>query len=134
MLLSLLMKISGTFLLALAIAHVFFPRQFQWKEQLRSLSLLNRQMFLVHSFFIALILVAFGLMNLFLTEDLLNHNRLGKAVVAGMGVFWFLRLLVQLFIYDSSLWKGNFCRTAIHFFFISFWTSLVLIHIVAFLE
>ena len=39
---------------------MFFPRQFRWREELARLSLLNRQIFLVHTFFIVLVVTMMG--------------------------------------------------------------------------
>ena len=46
-------KIIGGLFILLAVLHVFFPKYFNWKNELRSLSLMNRQMIRVHLFFIA---------------------------------------------------------------------------------
>ncbi len=134
MILNLLLKTGGVLLLVLAAAHVFFPRRFGWKEDLAKLSLLNRQIFQVHCFFIVLVLVGFGLLNLFLTDQLLGSNLLAKSLLVGMAVFWFCRLIVQLFVYDSLLWKGNPMRTTFHALFVLFWSFLVVLYCVAFLQ
>ena len=48
------LKAIGILLMALASVHIIFPKYFNWKEELRALSLINRQMMLVHTFFIVL--------------------------------------------------------------------------------
>src|SRR5947207_7299564 len=99
------LKIVGASLLILAVAHAFFPRRFDWNEELRGVSLLNRQIFLVHCFFIGLILFLFGLLSLFFTDALLDRTALARLVLGGIVLFWFARLVVQFFVYHSSLWK-----------------------------
>ena len=123
--LQLVIKVSGVLLILLACAHATFPSLFHWREELRRLSTLNRQMFLVHSFFMAVLLAGFGALNLFYTNELLEQSSLSRAIVAGMACFWLLRLFVQLFVYDPSLWKGNSRRTAAHVGFTLFWVALV---------
>lgn len=128
MILQTAIQVSGVFLLGLAAAHAVFPRLFRWKDELRGLSLLNRQMFLVHCFFIALLLAALGLLCLLYSEQLLQKTDLSRALLGGMAIFWFLRLIVQIFIYDSSLWRGNSLRTAAHVAFTSFCIFLVVVY------
>src|SRR5436309_375764 len=92
------LKIVGASLLILAVAHAFFPRRFDWNEELRSVSLLNRQIFLVHCFFIGLILFMFGLLALFYTDTVLDRTALARPVLGGIVLFWCVRLVVQLFV------------------------------------
>ena len=46
-------KVIGTLLMGLALVHIIFPKYFNWKEELKSLSLINRQMMTIHTFFIS---------------------------------------------------------------------------------
>ena len=108
------LRIAGTLLLLLAAAHIFFPKQLGWQADLAKLTLLNRQIFLVHVGFIVLILVLFGTLALFFAGDLAAPSRLARAVLAGLTLFWGLRLLTQQFIYGRSLWRGNRRNTVLH--------------------
>ncbi len=47
------MKIIGFLLITLALVHIIFPKYFNWNKELKALSLINRQMMTVHTFFIA---------------------------------------------------------------------------------
>ncbi len=47
-------KVIGVLLILLSVVHVFFPRYFKWDLELKSLSLINRQLMTMHTFFIAL--------------------------------------------------------------------------------
>ena len=126
--LALHLRIAGAALVLLALAHVFFPKRFRWKEELERLSLLNRQIFLVHTFFIAAVLVFFGGVSFFLAEELLRPGPLPRGVLLGFTVFWGLRLLVQLFVYDPSLWRGDRFNSAVHVVFTGFWSYLVAVY------
>jgi len=108
------LRIAGALLLLLAAAHVFFPKQLGWKEDLAKLTLLNRQIFLVHVSFIVLILVLFGVLALGFAADLVAPSRLAAAVLGGLTLFWGLRLITQQFIYDRTLWRGNRRNTILH--------------------
>ena len=48
------LKIIGLALMFLGLVHVIFPKYFNWKIELRGLNTLHRQMFKIHTFFIAL--------------------------------------------------------------------------------
>ena len=99
-------KIIGTLLIALALVHIVFPKYFNWKEELKSLSLINRQMMTVHTFFIALTLFLIGLLCLTSSSELVETN-LGKKISLGLGIFWTFRLFIQFFGYSNDLWKGK---------------------------
>lgn len=116
-------KIIGVLLTALALVHVIFPKYFKWKEELRSLSLINRQMMTVHTFFIALVVFLMGLLCLTSTTDLIE-TKLGKTISLGLGIFWSTRLFIQFFGYSTELWKGKTFETIVHILFSFLWTYL----------
>lgn len=117
------LKIIGVLLMLLASIHVFFPKYFSWKDELRSLSLINRQMMTVHTFFIAFVVFLIGLLCLTSSTDLMLTN-FGKTISLGLGIFWATRLIFQLFVYSRKLWKGKTLETIIHIVFIILWMYL----------
>lgn len=121
-------KIIGVLLMALALVHVIFPKYFNWKEELKPLSLINRQMMTVHTFFIALMVFLMGLLCLTSASELIT-TKLGKRISLGLGVFWFIRLLIQFFGYSTALWKGKKFETAMHILFSLFWAYLSVVFI-----
>jgi hypothetical protein len=121
------LRIAGALLLLLAAVHPLLPKQLGWRDDLAKLTLLNRQIFLVHVGFIVLILVLFGALALFFASDLVAPSRLATAVLAGLTLFWGLRLLAQQFIYDRSLWRGNRRNTVLHILASLLWTYLTVV-------
>lgn len=113
-------KIIGYLLMALALIHSIFPRYFNWKEELQSLSLVNRQMMTIHTLFIALFVFLMGLLCVTSTTDLIQTN-LGKNISLGLAIFWSIRSFIQFFGYSARLWKGKVFETAVHVFFSLFW-------------
>ena len=113
-------KIIGFLLIALALVHIIFPKYFNWGKELKFLSLINRQMMTVHTFFIAFTVFLMGLLCLTSTNELIETN-LGKKISLGLGVFWTIRLFIQLFVYSTDLWKGKKFETLIHILFSIFW-------------
>jgi len=119
------LRIVGLLLLLLCVMNLYVPRRFRWKEEMASLSLLNRQIFLVHSAFIILILLMFATLVLGFTRQLLEPTPLARVILAGLASFWFARLLVQWFYYDFSIWRGNRFNTIMHFVFTGVWIYFV---------
>lgn len=124
-------KIIGALLIALSFMHVIFPRYFNWSEELIKLSLINRQMMYVHTFFIAFVVFLIGILCLTSASELLSTG-LGKKVVLGFGIFWLIRLFVQFFGYSSSLWKGKLMETTIHIVFSLLWIYLSVIFLASY--
>lgn len=117
------LKIIGIVLIALAMVHIIFPRYFNWNKELNSLSLINRQMMTVHTFFIALLVFLMGLL-CFTSSNELIGTHLGKKICLGLGIFWAIRLVIQFFGYSSELWKGKTFETTIHIILIFLWIYL----------
>jgi hypothetical protein len=117
------LKIIGILLIILAAIHIVFPKYFNWKTELNSLSLINRQLMYVHSFFIALAIFLIGVLCLSSAAELTGTS-LGKQISLGLGIFWTVRLFIQFFGYSSKLWKGKTLETAVHILFSIFWAYL----------
>jgi hypothetical protein len=120
------LKIIGVLLIALALVHIAFPRYFNWRKELSSLSLINRQMMTVHTLFIALTVFLMGLLCLTSSGELIETN-IGNKISLGLGIFWTLRLLIQFFGYSSELWRGKTFETTMHIVFSLLWTYLSII-------
>lgn len=118
--------IIGILLILLAVTHIIFPKYFNWNKELKPLSLINRQMMTVHTFFIALTVFLMGLLCLTSSIEMIETN-LGKKVSLGLGVFWVIRLLIQFFGYSSKLWKGKTFETAVHIVLSMLWAYLSIV-------
>lgn len=121
------LRIVGVTMILLSGLHATFSRQFGWKEELPKLTLLNRQVFVVHVFFIALALFMQGVGCIFFADVLCQKSRLSAAVSAGMCIYWLARLICQHFVYDKKLWQGKPFETAIHVIFSLNWLYYVLV-------
>ena len=119
-------KIIGVLLVILALIHVIFPRYFNWKEELQSLSLINRQMMTTHTFFIAFTVFLMGVLCLTCSTALIE-TKLGKTISLGFGIFWTIRLFFQVFMYSPKLWSGKTFETIVHIFFSGFWMYLSIV-------
>jgi hypothetical protein len=115
------LKIIGYISLVLALIHVIFPRYFKWDKELQTVSLINKQLMYVHTFFVAITVFLFGVFCIWNSKDLIV-TPLGKQATLGLGIFWGLRLIFQFFVYSSKLWKGKLLETTVHVVFSILWT------------
>jgi hypothetical protein len=114
------LEIVGALLIILACVHVIFPKYFNWKAELQGLSLINRQMMYVHTLFIAIAVFFMGLLCVTSAQDLIETS-LGKKITLGLGIFWGIRLVIQIFGYSNELWQGRRFETIVHVVFTLFW-------------
>jgi len=117
------LNIAGWLLVFLAVFHSAFPKYFNWGKEFAVLSLVNRQMIYVHTFFIGFVLLLMGLLCLSSSRELVETD-LGGRVCVALGFFWLTRLLIQFFGFSSKLWKGKKFETSIHILFSFLWVYL----------
>jgi hypothetical protein len=122
----LLIELIGYGLILLGLIHVIFPKAFDWKSELASLSLINRQLMTVHTFFVAFTVFLMGVLCISSAHELLTTS-LGKKICIGLAIFWGMRLFTQLFWYSPLLWKGKPLETSIHILFLFMWSSITII-------
>jgi hypothetical protein len=126
--LELQLRLAGAGLLLLALLHAFFPRRFRWREGLAGLSLLDRQLFHVHTLFVAVTVAFFGVLSIVAADALAAGGTLLGVLLGGFAAFWLLRLAVQLFVFDRALWRGDRLRTALHVLATLLWAYLAALY------
>ncbi len=126
-------QIIGILLIVLSLVHIIFPKYFNWKQDLKPLSLINRQMMITHTFFIALTVLLTGLL-CFSSANELIETKLGSTISLGLAIFWTIRLFVQFFGYSADLWKGKTFETIVHIFFSGFWLYMSVLFWICYLK
>ena len=121
------LQIVGSSLLLLSIMHVVIAKRLNWKQDLSSLTPINRQIFYVHAFFICLVLSLIGALCLLEPSSLLSRTPLARLVLIGLVIFWGTRLVFQWFVYDAAHWRGNRTNTAVHLLFTLLWSYYTLV-------
>lgn len=127
------LKLIGVLLMLLAVLHTGFSKYFNWKKELPNLSLINKQMMKVHTFFLAFVLFLIGALCFTNTNEIIETN-LGKTLAFGLAIFWFIRLLFQFFVYSPKLWKGKRFETIMHVVFTFLWGYLSAVFFIIFLN
>lgn len=122
-------KIIGVLLVFLGAIHVIFPKYFKWKTELKKLSLVNKELMEVHTFFVAFMVVLMGVLCVTSAQELVS-TFLGQKICLGLSMFWGARLIIQFFGYSTELWKGKKFETVVHVFFSFFWAYLTILFLV----
>ena len=117
-------RLAGMAILVLALAHVAMPRALNWRQQMASVDLMSRQIHYAHYVFLVVTLMGIGFLALLRAPLLIRDGDLGQSLTGGIAAFFLLRLLFELFFFDSSLWRGDRLRTVGHVAFIALWTTL----------
>lgn len=125
--LALHLQIIGWILLFVSVIHITFPKQFKWKLELEQLTLMNRQLMYVHTFFVAVVVFLNGLLFILCSRELTEPTRLARFINIGLLIFWFLRWAFQHFVYSSLHWKGKRFETFVHICFSLFWLYIVVV-------
>lgn len=126
------LSVIGSILVLLGIVHAIFPRYFKWGQELKHLSLINRQMMQTHTFFIALVVALFGVLCITQAKDMVS-TPLGRNIALGLAMFWGLRLIFQLFVYSPKLWRGKVFETLVHIVFTIFWVYMTVVFSIIYL-
>ncbi len=110
------LTLAGIAHLGILVASATVPKALNWRDNLRPLPLLLRQMFWVYGSFIVLMIVCFAVITLANTETLAKgENPLARWVCGMIALFWFVRLLVQFFAFDPrSFLTTTFYRIGYH--------------------
>ena len=90
-------------------------RWLNWQPDLDRVSLLVREVFHVHKWFITITLLIFAAITFRFAGDLsAGTNEIGRWIAGGIGIFWAVRTAMQWLYYDVSHWRGKPGKTAIH--------------------
>lgn len=119
-----LLRIAGAGLIALAVSHVPIGRHLNWREDGARLTPVNAAVFRVHILFICIVLVMMGLPCLLDPQVFIEPSRAARWLTWSYAGFWGVRLYVQWFVYEPTLWRGKRRETAIHWLFTFTWAGL----------
>lgn len=115
------LRIVGVAMAALVAVNVYVPRRYHWRDEMARLSLLNRQIFTAHAVFLVTTLALTSALLLLCGDALLEPTRLSRAILAGLTIFWTLRMLMQWGFYSPAIWRGHRFNTAVHYLFSALW-------------
>jgi hypothetical protein len=93
--LSTLITLAGIGHLGVLVAAALVPSRLRWREALRPLPRLHRQMYIVYGVYIALSIAGFAAISIVHARELASGSGLARAVCACIAAFWGLRLALQ---------------------------------------
>ena len=125
------LRLAGVVMASLVVVNLMVPGRFHWREEMSRLSLVNRQIFQAHSVFLVLTLALFSALLLTCGPALLEPTRLSRAVLAGLTIFWGLRMLMQWCFYSPLIWRGHRFNTVMHYTFSVVWVYVTTVFAVA---
>ena len=96
-----LLLIGGLLQLSILIASALVPRVLAWREALRTIDPLLRQLIWVHGAFIVLTIVGMATLSLTMAGSLADGSPLARGVCGFIGAFWLARLVVQFTVFDA---------------------------------
>jgi len=90
--------VGGVFNLGFAIYHIMFWRLFRWKEDLASLTLINRSVMQILNLCLTFVFLVMAYVSFFHRPELIQTS-LGKTILVAFSLFWFLRMVEQVLFF-----------------------------------
>ena len=107
---ALLLTLAGCAQASILIASSLVPATLRWREELRPLPRLHRQMHWVYSGYVVLAIVAFAFISVLNADELARGGGLARAICGYIAVFWGVRLGLQAVFemrpYLDAWWKA----------------------------
>jgi hypothetical protein len=96
-----LVRIAGVLQLGLLTASALVPKVLDWRRQLRPLDRLVRQLVWTYGGYVVLMIIGLGLVSLTQAAALTDGTTLARSITGFITLFWLIRLVLQLAVFDS---------------------------------
>lgn len=96
-----LIFLAGVGQLGILVASALVPFRLNWREELRCLSRLHRQMYWVYGGYVVLSIISFAVLSIFNSRELAGGTGLARGFCAYVAVFWGIRVAL-LAIFDVN--------------------------------
>lgn len=93
-----LLFIGGIYHLAFAAFHVLFWKLFRWKDDLSSLTVINRGVMQILNLRLIFVFLVFAYVSFFHSTELLTTG-VGKVLLLANALFWLGRAIEQIFFF-----------------------------------
>lgn len=100
-------RLAGAIQLLIAGANLLIPEKLGYGENLRKVTPIFRQIFIVHSVYIVWVILAFAALCFLFTNELAGGQGLGRFLSGWMALFWGVRVFVQRFYYAEEAKQLN---------------------------
>ena len=99
--------LAGGLQLLIVAMNVPLPRVLSYRQELSKVSPIIRQIFIVHSVYIVLVIIGFSVLCFCFAPELASGSPLGTFLSGALAVFWGGRLLIQLGYYNADTKKKH---------------------------
>jgi len=96
-------RLAGVVLLLIAISNFFAAKMLRYRDSIRTLPVHVAEVFVVQNIFIVFAVVGMAGLCFGFAEELAGATLMGRCLSGFLCVFWFGRLMCQLFYYDREL-------------------------------
>jgi len=125
------LRLSGVVLILLGLAHGGFDRYLDWRRDILKLTPINRQIFAVHWFYIALALFLMGSFFCIFAGQLLTPEPLTRGIFVATTLVWAIRLFFQWFMFRGESWRNNGFNRKVHGLLTVIWIYLLAVNALA---
>lgn len=109
-------KIAGSLLIAMSMVQLVMPNYLKSQQEAVSLPRMTNWILYGHTFLIAVLELLMGLLCVYFSHELL-HDSFGRVISLGLLVFSCMRLIFQLFVYRSGMWRTKKVGALLHVVF-----------------
>jgi len=117
----------------LSVVSLAIPRMLSWKEHLKNMQPLLRQMFWTYAAYILVINFCFGFVSIIATDELLSQTMLAKCITLFISVYWLARIGIQFFYFDKTDAPKGFVYSLGEAGLVLLFASFTIVYFVAFL-
>ncbi len=116
----------------LAVLSLNIARILNWKADIAKMPQLIREVFHIHTWFIALTLLIFSTLTWrFAFQMSLGNEDIYRWLACAIGIFWGIRATLQITYYSSSHWRGIPSRTVVHVILLIVYTGWAALYLIA---
>ena len=90
-----LIFVGGILHFCILFASAMVPFRLNWREELKSLSRLHRQMYWTYGGYVVLSIIAFGCISIVNAQELAHRSPLARGFCLYVCIFWAVRLVLQ---------------------------------------
>jgi hypothetical protein len=101
------LRIGGILHYCILLAGALLPFKLDWRKNLAVLHPFLRRLFWVYGAFITMTVIAFGTLTLRHGAEMAAGTPLARALCLFIGIFWAVRLMLQLFVFDARPFLTN---------------------------
>lgn len=99
----------------IAILATQMTRLLHWEDDLARMSLLVREVFKIHAYFLIFTLLLFAVLTWRFAPDIAAGGQpLAAWLAGGIALFWSIRTVFQWTFYSREHWRGKRRETAVH--------------------